>query len=118
MVKYNGKLKKGSIKKLQEYIAYKIKERGFEDETLHERTLLLVEEVGELVKEVRKISGMYVEKNKRNKYEIGGEVADVINLLFAVAIKLKVDVEKEFITKEEKNDKRVYKRSIRQPTDK
>ena len=41
------KLKRGSIKDLQEYIQFKIKERGFEDETLHERTLLLVEEVGD-----------------------------------------------------------------------
>ncbi len=104
-------IKKGTIKNLQEHIDYKIKQRGFQDESLHERTLLLVEEIGELVKEVRKVSGMYVEKNRKIKYEIGKEIAEVINLIFAVGIKLGINIEKEFIEKEKINDKRSYKRS-------
>lgn len=39
------------IKHLQEYVTIKVKERGFEDESLHESLLLLTEEVGELIKE-------------------------------------------------------------------
>lgn len=70
-----------------------------------------MEEIGELVKAVRKVSGMYVDKNRNIKNEIGEEVCDVINLLFAVAVKLEVNVEKEFFAKEKANDKRVYKRS-------
>lgn len=111
MSKKIKKLREGSIKDLQEYIGSKIKERGFEDESLHERTLLLVEEIGELVKAVRKISGMYIDKKREIKNETGAEIADIINLLFAVGIKLGVDVEKEFLIKEEKNDKRIYERS-------
>ncbi len=103
--------KEGAIKHLQEYVAEKIKERGFEDETLHERLLLLTEEVGELVRACRKATGMNVDQNREIKNNIGEEVADVINLVFAVAEKAGIDAEREFILKNEEIDKRSYKRS-------
>ena len=102
--------KKGTIKHLQEYSAEKIKERGFEDESLHERLLLLVEEVGELANAVRKISNMNVDQNREITNRVGEEVTDIINLIFAIGIKLNLDIEKEFIEKNTEVDKRVYKR--------
>lgn len=105
------KLKKGTIKHLQKYIEEKIKERGFEDETLHERLLLLIEELGELIKSCRNISGMNVDINRKIPDKVGEEIVDVINMVFAVAAQLKIDVEKEFILKEKIVDKRIYKRS-------
>jgi len=101
----------GTVEHLQEYIHAKIKERGFDDESLHERLLMLTEEVGELVKACRKISGMYVDKDREIVNKTGEEVADVLNLLFAVGIELGLDIEKEFIAKEAVNNKRTYKRS-------
>lgn len=99
------------LKKLQNYINAKIKERGFEDESLHERLLLLTEELGELVNACRKISGMNVDQKRKITNRTGEEVVDVINMVFAVAIKLSLDVEKEFIKKEQIIDKRNYKRN-------
>ena len=104
-------LKKETISNLQEYIGEKIKARGFEDETLQERLLLLTEELGELVNACRKISGMNVDKDREIKNETGEEIVDVINLVFAVGIKLGLDIEKEFIAKEAIIDKRIYKRT-------
>ncbi len=104
-------LKKETISNLQEYIGEKIKTRGFEDETLQERLLLLTEELGELVNACRKISGMNVDKDREIKNETGEEIVDVINLVFAVGIKLGLDIEKEFIAKEAIIDKRIYKRT-------
>ena len=104
-------LKKETISHLQEYVAEKIKTRGFEDETLQERLLLLTEELGELVNACRKISGMNVDKDREIKNETGEEIVDVINLVFAVGIKLGLDIEKEFIAKEAIIDKRIYKRT-------
>lgn len=102
--------KLGTIKHLQEFVAEKIKARGFEDETLHERLLLLTEELGELVKACRKISGMNVDQNREIINKTGEEIADVINLIFAVGIELGLDIEKEFIEKNKKVDERFYKR--------
>lgn len=109
-----NQLPDGTIKNLQQYIASKIEERGFADESVHERLLLLAEEVGELIKAARHISGMNVNQAKEKSSEIGEEVTDVINLVFAVAIKLGLDVEEEFRKKEAIIDERMYKRSNNQ----
>ena len=107
----NGvKLKKGTVKHLQDYVTKKIKARGFEDETLHERLILLTEELGELAKACRKISGMNLDKDRVIENKTGEEVADVINMVFAVGIKLGLDIEKEFLAKEKEVDKRIYTR--------
>ena len=107
-------LNKETISHLQEYVGEKIKTRGFEDETLQERLLLLTEELGELVKACRKITGMNVDKDREIKNETGEEIVDVINLVFAVGIKLGLDIEKEFIAKEAVIDKRIYKRTFKE----
>lgn len=66
----NIKFKNGNIKQLQKYIAQKIKNRGFLDENLHERLLLLTEELGELVKACRKISGMNIDQKREIKTKL------------------------------------------------
>lgn len=104
-------LKKGTIKHLQEYVGEKIKERDFEDETLRERLILLMEEVGELARASRQVSAMNVDAKSGRKNTVGEEITDVLNMLFAVGIELGIDIEKEFYKKEAKVDKRFYKRS-------
>ncbi len=96
------RLKKGTIKHLQEYTMQKVIERGFEDESLEERLLLLTEEVGELIHASRKLSGMNIDIKRKALYQSGPaeELIDVINLAFAVGIKLGIDIEKEFLKKE------------------
>jgi len=106
-------LKPGTIAHLQEYVAEKVKERGFEDETLHERLLLLTEELGELIHACRKISGMNVDKAREIKSETGEEITDVINLVFCVGIKLGLNLEEEFLKKEKIIDARNYERTVK-----
>lgn len=106
-------LKPGTIQHLQEQIDHNIKKWGFEDESLPERLLLLVEEVGELVNDCRKISGMYNDQKRSLKSSAGENVVDVINMVFAVAIKLGVNVEEEFFKKVKKIKNREYKRTTK-----
>jgi len=108
------KLKEGTIRHLQEYIEQKLKERKFDDETLHERLLLLTEEVGELINACRKLTGMNVDEAREITNQAGEELTDVINMIFSVGIKLGLDMEKEFRNKEERIDKRRYKRTSRE----
>lgn len=110
-MKCKNYIKKGTIRNLQKHIAYKIEKRGFKDETIHERLLLLVEEVGELVNACRKITGMNCDVNRKIEVNVGEEVIDVINMVFAVGIELGLDIEKEFFKKEEIIEKRFYSRS-------
>lgn len=104
-------LKEGTLRHLQEYIAHKIRERGFEDETLHERMVLLTEEVGELARACRKVSGMNINTGKEIHNNAAEEVVDVINTALAVAIKLGLDVEQAFREKEKEVDARTYERA-------
>ena len=100
-----------AIRELTTYVGIKIKERGFEDEAINERLLMLVEEVGELVKAVRKSNGMFVDVNREITSHIGEELSDVLNMLFAVAIGLDIDLAQEFQSKEALIDQRTYQRS-------
>ena len=109
----NIKLKEGTIRHLQEYIELKLKERGFDDETLRERLLLLTEEVGELINACRKLMGMNIDEAREITNDAGKELADVINMIFSVGIKLGLDIEKDFCGKEAEVDKRKYKRTSR-----
>jgi len=104
-------LQQGTIKQLQDYIEFKIKERGFKNETIHERLVLLMEEVGELAKACRKISGMNIDTGREDTYKVGEEITDVLNMLFGVGIELGIDIEKEYFNKESKIDQRTYERS-------
>jgi NTP pyrophosphatase (non-canonical NTP hydrolase) len=106
-------LERGTVSHLQEYVAEKIRARGFEDETLQERLLLLTEELGELINACRKISGMNVDKNRKIERDTGEEIADVINMVFSVGIKLGLDLEKEFLLKNAKVDARTYGRGVK-----
>ena len=103
-------LKENTIRNLQNYVSEKIKERGFDDETLQERLLLLSEEVGELLKACRK-TGIGHVKDTEKDYDIGSELVDVLTMLFAVAGELKIDVEKSFLKKEKEIYKRNYSRT-------
>lgn len=99
-----------TIENLQTYVATQIKARGFEHESLQERLLLLTEEVGELVKACRKINGIKIDTNRPNTTNPAEELADVLNMVFAVAIELGVDLETEYGKKEKIIDERNYKR--------
>jgi len=106
-------LKKGTIKHLQKYIAQKCKEWNFEDETLHEKLLLLTEEVGELIHACRKVSGMNLDTKRKLTAQIEEEMADVIMVAFDLTTKLGIDAEKEILRKIKVVDKRRYKRATK-----
>ena len=85
-------------------------ERGFIHQSVLQTYLLLVEEVGELAKIVRKShASMRTDASKDYDEDAGAEVADIILVLIAVANRMGVDVEKSLRDKEEKNKLRSWK---------
>lgn len=82
-------------------------ERGFDRETVSEVFTLLVEEVGELAKALRKANGQKIDKSSR-KHEVAEEAADVFWLLIDLCNRLDIDLEQAFREKENKNQKRVW----------
>lgn len=98
-----------TLKDIQAYVEAMEKERGFSDQTVLQPALLLVEEVGELLKCIRKShAGMRIDTNKTYDFDTAGEVADILIVLTVIANRLGVDMEQAFRDKEAKNKQRVW----------
>lgn len=101
-----------SLGTLQQYIHDVVVERGFADESARDILLLMIEEVGELAKSIRKYSGIKVDAAKAEKYSlIEEELADVFIYLLDLANTLKIDLFTAFRTKEQENNQRSWKKS-------
>jgi NTP pyrophosphatase (non-canonical NTP hydrolase) len=95
---------------IQQYVIDLEDERGFTRCSTAEQYLLLVEEIGELAKCIRKsATTMGTDVAKQYDFDTEGEFADVLILLCAVANRLDVDLEWALRDKEEANKKRVWK---------
>lgn len=101
-------LKNPSLNEFQKYVIALEKERGFSNQTVIDKCLLMGEEVGELFKAIRKSEGLSVDSNS-SFTEIGDELADIFIYLCAIANRKNIDLEAAFRKKEEKNKKRTWK---------
>ena len=98
-----------TLREFQEYTRKMIKARGFNDETPKDVMLLLKEEIGEVAKEVRKITNIKLDVNKNNERKLDKEIADVFNMLMSLCVTTNIDLFEAFKTKEEINLKREWK---------
>jgi len=98
---------KPTLLDLQSYVKELEAERGFADQVLIEKCLLLGEEVGELFKSVRKCTNMSIE-DRDSVSDAADEIADILIMLISVANRLDVDIEEAFRRKEEVNKKRTW----------
>jgi NTP pyrophosphatase (non-canonical NTP hydrolase) len=94
-----------NLPQYQNLVKQLAKKRGFDEETVPEVFTLLVEEVGELAKAIRKANGQKVDKTSK-QHEVEEEAADVFWLLIDLCNRLDIDLAKAFDSKEKKNQKR------------
>ena len=92
----------------QKYVQQKIEERGFADESLQDKFILLAEEVGELAKAIRPLTGVKTASDS-DTLEVQHELADIFWLTAVIANKFDIDLAQAIRSKEEKNNKRVWK---------
>ena len=98
---------KPTLNDYQKLIRQLVIERGFDKETVPEVFTLLVEEIGELAKAIRKTNGQKVDK-KSKEHLVEEEAADVFWLLIDICNRLDIDLEKAFRDKETKNQSREW----------
>lgn len=95
---------------LQQYIHNMVARRGFDKETPRDVLLLMVEEVGELAKAVRKCSGLKSDEERKDRYPVlEGELADVFIYLLDLANLLNISLFHALHEKERENEKRTWK---------
>lgn len=100
-----------TVQEVQSYIKEVIELRGFGNQEIEKTMLLLLEEVGELAKAIRKnATNMSIDKDKISHYDtIESEVADVFIVLNSVCNKLDIDLYQALKEKEKENIKREWK---------
>ena len=97
-----------TLPEIQSFVARKMQERGFDNQSVQDHLLLLMEEVGELAKSVRPLHGMKLaEDSKAQNTE--HEAADVFWMLVCVCNNLGIDLEQAVREKEAINAKRVWR---------
>lgn len=101
---------KSSLNEIQSYIEKVMEIRGFNKEKSSDKILLLIEEVGELAKAIRKNeSKLGIDKSKEYNYSsVESEIADVFIVLLSLCDILNIDLLKIFLDKEEENIKRTW----------
>ena len=109
---WNNLSEKNTLQEVQKYIKSVIEIRGFSNQKIEETMLLLLEEVGELAKSIRKnATNISIDQTKLNHYDtIESEVADVFIVLNTVCNKLNIDLYKALKDKEAENIKREWKK--------
>ncbi len=100
-------LSAATLANLQSYVVELEKERGFANQSVIQKCLLLGEEVGELFKAVRKSENITTDKNS-NIHNVGEELSDILIYVCAIANRYNIDMEEAFRKKEEINKKRVW----------
>ena len=102
---------KNTLNEIQNYIKEVIKIRGFSEQKVQDKMLLLLEETGELAKAIRKTIPETTVDNERieNYTDIEEEVADVFIVLVSICNRLNINLYDAIIKKEEKNIKGQWK---------
>lgn len=96
-----------SLRDLQKYIWQMNVDRGFNTEDPSKKLVMLMEEMGELAKAVRKVAGMkFTDSTKQTDLE--EELADVQIVLLGLSSLLNVDMFDAVAAKEQKNRKRTW----------
>lgn len=97
------------VSTLQQYIHEMVVRRGFDKETPRDVLLLMVEEVGELAKAVRKYLGLKLDEGRKERYpKLEGELADVFIYLLDLANLLEISLFHALHEKEQENEKRSW----------
>ncbi len=103
---------KSSISELQKYIEAINQIRGFDDEDVEDKFHLLVEEIGELAKAIRKEIGLKIDISKSANYNmISEELADILSYILDIANKCNVDLFNAFKEKEKRNIERFWEKN-------
>ncbi len=96
-----------SLAAYQDYVAQMEQQRGFAEQTVVDKCLLLGEEMGELFKAIRRVKGLALDPESAVG-EVSDELADVFIYLCAIANRQQVDLAQAFARKELKNQQRQW----------
>jgi len=97
-----------SLAVLQQYVQQAMQERGFDDETLSQKFMLLLEESGEFAQAARREASIKQRADRAPSDSLADEAGDVLIVLLDICNQLQIDLESAFVQKERKNQTRTW----------
>ena len=91
----------------QQYVKQVMRERGFDDERLSQKFMLLLEEAGEFAQSARKNASLAQSADVEIE-DLKDAAADVFAILLDICNQLDIDLEQAFIAREHKNQSRTW----------
>jgi len=94
-----------NIAAYQRYVRQVMAERGFDEETVSQKFMLLLEEAGEFAQAARKNANL-AQATDTAAESLNDAAADVFTVLLDICNQLQLDLEQAFISREHKNQTR------------
>ena len=91
----------------QQYVKQVMAERGFDDETVSQKFMLLLEQAGEFAQAAREKANL-AQASDADVEDLHDAAADVFTILLDLCNQLNLDLEKAFIKREHKNQTRTW----------
>lgn len=109
---FDGMNEKMTLSELQTYFREVLLLRGFQNDSVADKMLLLIEEVGELAKAIRKEqTGLGIDYSRIENYDsVKCELADALIVLIALSNLLGVDLYEAIYEKEKINIERRWEK--------
>lgn len=92
----------------QRYVQKAMKARGFSDETVSQKFMLLLEEAGQFAQTARHDANLKARADRMPSDSLADEAADVLTVLLDICNQLGIDLESAFVQKEQKNQTRSW----------
>ena len=97
-----------TLEDLQAFIKHTCKERGWDSRSPVELFTLMTEEVGEVSKAIRRLTGFAHAAKTSDTEELSHELVDVLNYVLDIANHFDIDMAKAFEEKWQLNSKRTW----------
>jgi len=91
----------------QQYVKQIMHERGFDDERISQKFMLLLEEAGEFAQAARQKANL-AQATDASVGDLNDAAADVFAILLDICNQLGIDLEQAFIVREHKNQTRTW----------
>lgn len=91
----------------QQYVRQVMNERGFDDETVSQKFMLLLEQSGEFAQAARQKANLAQAADTTTE-DLDDAAADVFNILLDICNQIGLDLETAFIKREHKNQSRTW----------
>jgi NTP pyrophosphatase (non-canonical NTP hydrolase) len=98
---------KTSLSAYQHYVRQVVEERGFDNETVSQKFMLLLEEAGEFAQAARKKANLTQAADAAIE-DCNDAAADVFSILLDICNQLEIDLDQAFLNREHKNQARTW----------